>query len=251
MAVSTDGMELGFATLDAVTFPASGGTIASACGTIELALRGTLRIADRDLHPDEIVAHRHGELLARPSSSGSTLVAIGVHPDAPIAQSFLRRLRRVEIVRVPSLPRFRLDLTGQLGIQDSQRSMALGGVVMNLVAECIRCLKTEAESPMQTVLEVLDREFRNPLTIAELAARVGMRPTTLATRFHREIGMTIGAYTRQKRVELARSLLVETDMGVADIARAAGFYDQSHLDRCFRRVSGTTPTALRRSAKRA
>lgn len=244
-----DGISVGFACLEAVSYPGSGGSVAPACLTIELALRGTLDVSSRELHPDEVVAHRGGELLGRPSSPGSTLLAIGVSPNAPMAQPFLGRFDRAEIVRVPSLPRFRLGFTGELSTNDSQRSMALGGLVMNLVADCLRGLKSDSASPIQAILGILDREFRTPISLSEIAKRVGMRPSTLGSRFHREMGMTVGAYARQKRVELARGLLVESDMGLAEIARAAGFYDQSHLDRCFRQVSGSTPGAVRRSAR--
>lgn len=249
MDTSTDGIDLGFGALYLVAYPAAPTRVAPASVTIELALRGALRLLDRDLHPDEVVIHRGPDLIATPAHFGATMLAFGVRPDAPVAGKLLARSEEVVVVRVPALPRHRLDLTAELGAKDSQRSMAIGGVIMNLAAECLRRLKTSSESPIRDALEVLDREFHVPVSLRDLARRVGLRPSTLASRFHREVGMTVGAYTRCKRVELARRLLAESDMPVAEVARAAGFYDQSHLDRCFRKVTGVTPGEARRAAR--
>jgi len=48
------------------------------------------------------------------------------------------------------------------------------------------------------------------------------------------------------RVERAARLLRESDRGLADIAMATGFCDQSHMNRLFRRVLGRPPTEIRR-----
>jgi transcriptional regulator GlxA family with amidase domain len=44
---------------------------------------------------------------------------------------------------------------------------------------------------------------------------------------------------------VAQQLLTRTDLGLVDIAMQAGFCDQSHLSRCFRRFAGLPPRAYR------
>lgn len=248
MAAATIGIEVGFATLYAVTYPHAGGST-PACLTIELALRGALLLGDRELHGDDVVAHPGGDLLAQPARTGSMLLAIAVHPDAPIAQRYKDRFQRAEIVRMMSLPRFRTALTGELDTVDSKRSMALGGLVMSLLADCLRALESDAATEIDSVIEVIARECRGDVSVGNLAEQFGMRPSTLASRFRRATGMSVGAYVRQQRVELAKRLLVDSEMPVAAVARAAGFYDESHLDRCFRQLTGSTPAAYRRAAR--
>jgi len=54
--------------------------------------------------------------------------------------------------------------------------------------------------------------------------------------------VTPHVYLTQKRVERAQEMLVQTGLSLAEIAFAAGFFDQGHLARHFRHMLGTTPT---------
>jgi transcriptional regulator GlxA family with amidase domain len=47
-------------------------------------------------------------------------------------------------------------------------------------------------------------------------------------------------YLTGRRVDMARRMLL-AGMRPADVATAAGFYDQPHLTRHFRRMLGTSP----------
>jgi AraC family transcriptional regulator len=58
-------------------------------------------------------------------------------------------------------------------------------------------------------------------------------------------GMTIGEFTRAQRLERARLLLTDPSLSLAQIAQLAGFSDQSHLTRLFRRCLNVTPKQLR------
>ena len=55
---------------------------------------------------------------------------------------------------------------------------------------------------------------------------------------------------RRLRVERARLLIQEGASDLASVALEAGFADQSHFTRVFRRLVGTTPGEYRRSARR-
>ncbi|MNU07967.1 HTH-type transcriptional activator RhaS [compost metagenome] len=56
-------------------------------------------------------------------------------------------------------------------------------------------------------------------------------------------------YLINLRVEKARRLLEKTSMSIAEIAYECGFAHQEHLTRLFRRQTGTTPAAYRRSKR--
>ncbi|MGE0554618.1 MAG: helix-turn-helix domain-containing protein [Gemmatimonadales bacterium] len=83
-------------------------------------------------------------------------------------------------------------------------------------------------------------------TIREVAAAVGVHPAHLTASFRQEFGCAMGDYVRQLRVTLAREMLGGTDRPLAEVALAAGFSDQSHLTRVFRRYTGLTPMQYRR-----
>ena len=81
-------------------------------------------------------------------------------------------------------------------------------------------------------------------TLAELAVLSGVSRFQLLRGFARETGVTPHAYLLQRRVRLARQLLA-TGHAPADAALEAGFADQSHMTRAFRRQFGITPARYR------
>ena len=85
-----------------------------------------------------------------------------------------------------------------------------------------------------------------PITLEELARLEGLSRFQLLRAFVRQIGVTPHAYQVQLRVRLARRLLAEGHPPAA-VAAEAGFADQSHLNRVFRRQIGTTPGQYRRA----
>ncbi|HYR30139.1 MAG TPA: AraC family transcriptional regulator [Thermoanaerobaculia bacterium] len=92
---------------------------------------------------------------------------------------------------------------------------------------------------------LIENEFASPLSLAAIASAVGVHRVHLARQFRAAHGCTVGEYIRRVRVEFARRELAGTDKPVAEIALAAGFFDQSQLTRTFKRVTGRTPAAYR------
>lgn len=83
------------------------------------------------------------------------------------------------------------------------------------------------------------------LSVAALAARVGMSPRNFARVFAREVGATPARFVEEVRVEAARRLLEESDDGVDAVAAATGFGTAETLRRAFLRVVGVGPAAYR------
>jgi AraC family transcriptional regulator len=79
----------------------------------------------------------------------------------------------------------------------------------------------------------------------DVARRVGVHPVHLARTFRRVHQMTFAGYVRQVRIEFARRELTVSGAPLGDIAVAAGFCDQSHFSRLFKRYTGQTPAEYR------
>ena len=74
--------------------------------------------------------------------------------------------------------------------------------------------------------------------VSELARTGGLHPSWLGTAYRRAAGEGLMNTAARFRVEHAARLLRETDLALAYIATDAGFCDQSHMIRTFRRVLG-------------
>jgi len=85
----------------------------------------------------------------------------------------------------------------------------------------------------------------SPPRSIDLARRFGVSAPWLARAYRRWRGEGLAGALRRRRVETAALMLETEPAGLADVAIAAGFCDQSHMTRAFRRQIGRTPAALR------
>lgn len=76
--------------------------------------------------------------------------------------------------------------------------------------------------------------------LEKLAGEAGLSPFYLCRVFHRQTGLPPHAYQTLARVRLAKALLA-AGVAVPQAAIEAGFCDQAHLTRHFKRIYGVTP----------
>ena len=86
----------------------------------------------------------------------------------------------------------------------------------------------------------LDAHLDRAVSLQELAAQVDLSPFYLRRSFSAAVGLTPHRFQIEHRIERAKRLLA-TGSSIADAARAAGFTDQSHPSRRFRRHVGVPP----------
>lgn len=98
---------------------------------------------------------------------------------------------------------------------------------------------------IRRAVQYIERRFREPLTLAEVASHVHLSPNYFSERFGRLVGTSFQSYLQARRLRFARSLLASTALGVTEICHAAGFNDPSHFGRAYRRRYGRPPSADR------
>jgi AraC-like DNA-binding protein len=100
---------------------------------------------------------------------------------------------------------------------------------------------------LERVKNILEQRFAEPFKLSEIAAEAGVHPVHLAREFRKHYGTSVGEYVRRVRIEYACRELMDSNAAVTNIAFAAGFADQSHFSRTFKRLCGTTPGKYRAS----
>jgi AraC family transcriptional regulator len=98
-----------------------------------------------------------------------------------------------------------------------------------------------------TWVQVIHRRLHDDTTVGirDLAREVGRHPSWLGTAYRKATGEGPMETAARFRVERAARSLRETDGSFASIAHEAGFCDQSHMNRTFRRLLGRTPSEVR------
>lgn len=119
----------------------------------------------------------------------------------------------------------------------------------DLIARFINTARKEEVSHTHAVvrqaLDLLNKQFAAPLSLDEVARSVGTNRSTLGRLFRHHVGVSVGEYVRDRRLEWAYLQLTDTNTKIAVIAAAAGFADQAHFCRCFKTRYGVTPSSLR------
>jgi AraC-like DNA-binding protein len=93
--------------------------------------------------------------------------------------------------------------------------------------------------------------FRDPISVAEVAAVVHLHPHYAMELFRATVGSTVGGYLTSCRLAEAQRLLITTDLTVSSVAVAAGFGSSSRLYAAFAAGGLPTPADYRRTHQRA
>ena len=123
----------------------------------------------------------------------------------------------------------------------------LGALVdlASALAESLPAITDRAAPPaIVRARTYLEQRSRN-VPSRHVARHVGLSPFHFIRLFRRAVGVPPSAYATLVRIGRAERLL-RAGVPIAHAAEAAGFYDQSHLNRCFRRFVGLTPGEYRR-----
>lgn len=129
----------------------------------------------------------------------------------------------------------------------------LNGIAYSMINVCISgdTIPVEAGNEMRyekKLKQIILNAPENTLLIEDMAQRVGISPYHLIRQFKADCGLTPHQFQIQCRVRKAQRLL-EEGKSVTEVAYATGFCDQSHFNRCFRKIVRLTPREYKQSVK--
>jgi len=106
-------------------------------------------------------------------------------------------------------------------------------------------------SPKERMAErakaIVEREMVSPLLdIPSIASELGLHPNYLSAAFKAQEGVTLNSYVRDRRIELAKSIMkADPERPLAEVAALCGFSRHSYFARTFRKLCGATPKSFR------
>ncbi len=94
--------------------------------------------------------------------------------------------------------------------------------------------------------DYLMNHYREEVDLKVLADLVNMAEGSLCRFFKMNVGTPIFEYLNKIKVEFACKLLMDPDLGIADVCFDSGFNNLSHFNKQFRKNTGATPSEYRK-----
>ena len=142
-------------------------------------------------------------------------------------------------------------LASEMRRGDAAAELIVEGLLLELFGTLSRDGREIRRTPawLAEAHSIVTRRFARKIGLAELAGEVGVHPAHLARAFRNRYGVTVGEHVRALRIAAARERIAE-GVALATVAAEAGFADQSHFTRTFRRLLGVSPAEYRRGLRR-
>ncbi len=204
--------------------------------------------------PASVFTEPAGETHANFIGSAGAHVVV-VQPDparAELLRPFAGFLDQATHHNHPGMAERASRLARELDRADDLTPLAAEGIVLEMLATLARVEAEGLRRPPPWLLraqELLHAKFNEVVRTSEVADAVGVHPAHLARGFRNHFKLSMGSYVRALRLDWAARELVRSDASLTAVALAAGFADQSHFTRFFKRHTGLTPNAYRRCTR--
>ncbi|WP_310604479.1 AraC family transcriptional regulator [Anaerosporobacter sp.] len=130
------------------------------------------------------------------------------------------------------------------------RTTMLQALFWNLVVLLARAYQVEEHHKdsflnIAVPLAYINQNYRETITVTELASMAHMSERNFTRVFHKAYGMSPSNYIIQLRIQHAYELLQNTEFSILEVAYMCGFRDSSYFTRQFKQASGFTPREYR------
>jgi LacI family transcriptional regulator len=170
---------------------------------------------------------------------------VGVDNDPLICELSSRPLSSVNV----SVERGGYEAAERLADMISGRRMSRQPVVMHPthVTQRISTDSINVEDPaLAEAISYIMEHAREPVSVENVVQQVGMSRRSLERRFKSELGRSIYHEIRRVRVACIERYLVDTHLGISEIAREMKFLRVEHFARYFRAERGESPVGFRK-----
>lgn len=199
---------------------------------------------------NSVVVHPPGDCHANKVNARSIVFSLFFGESCFLRLSQNAAALRPCVFSSPAIETLFRKLAEEFAATDPFSPLMVEGLSLEIFAEVFRKAgRAEAASggdQITTILEVLHDQIEENLSLDDIAAATGMEKFVVSRAFKNATGVTVGEYQRNLKVQKAKDLLENSTLALAEVALAAGFYDQSHFIRVFRRETRTTPLKYRK-----
>lgn len=201
--------------------------------------------------PADVLQYKHAgaEHANRFNDAHARCVLIEVSPDPLTLCLGEQGPDEPDIRREPRLALLAARVHRLMRIREDVAELVLEELVTELFATFASGIPLAASTAISDAEDLLRSGFREPWSLREVARQVGLHSAHLGRAFRERHGCTLGEFVRKLRVLHVARKLRDTNDAIAQLAHEAGFADQSHCTRVFKRLMGVPPAQYRASVR--
>ena len=109
--------------------------------------------------------------------------------------------------------------------------------------------RNKGRNCLEKAIDILDKEYSLPLTISQLAHRIGTNETLLKQWFRKQLNTTVHQYIVQQRMAKAAELLNISTLPISHIAQEVGYANHGHFAAAFKKEFGCAPSGYLSSSE--
>lgn len=113
------------------------------------------------------------------------------------------------------------------------------------------CHETPETPNITRALEFIRQHITEPLDLKQVADQAHLSTCYFCKKFKLATGLTFTQYVTRTRVETAKTLLLNPQVRVSEVAFEVGFQSLTHFNRVFREITGDSPTKYRQERSAA
>lgn len=103
-------------------------------------------------------------------------------------------------------------------------------------------------NPIKQSVKFINNHFRKPIGSKDVAAQILVSREYIGKKFKKELGHSINEYINRLRIEKSKQLLLQNrDIKLSQVSHQLGFKSESHFLRIFKKYTGMTPNAFKKS----
>ena len=108
-------------------------------------------------------------------------------------------------------------------------------------------VKSKMPTLINVVSELVGRKPNMPFTVSQIAAAARVTPNHFSSLFRQHKKQSFSAFLTAKRMEMAKRLLADLTLNIAEVATLSGYLDPGYFARVFRRETGLSPRDWRQA----
>lgn len=132
--------------------------------------------------------------------------------------------------------------------------------ILSILSESneIEFINTDAYSPVNNqlkndrisdVFDYVKENYKDEISLQEIAKIAHLTPTSFCRMFKIKTKKSFVEYLNEVRISNACKLLIETELGISEIAYQSGYKTASNFNQLFKKLTGTTPKEYRKKAE--